>query len=185
MSFNNDLITGSATPSNLSREFTLVFIGKLFQVTIVLGIHVVRCTNLVEWIVIRWSVDSSSLFRQKGNGHMALPCEYVVMLVGANRCGWKRFGGALVFCRNDASATGPVLLLWRWTNGNSERSPMHTCRWKPIPWATVNMSVRLSYLSLILLIFSYDSQCRKIVVLRIAPLCGNRVEDKTDWCIAG
>ena len=37
MSFNNDLITGSATPSNLSREFTLVFIGKLFQVTIVLG----------------------------------------------------------------------------------------------------------------------------------------------------
>ena len=45
------------------------------------------------------------------------------------------------------------------------------------------MSVRLSYLSLILLIFSYDSQSRKIVILRIAPLCGNRVEDKTDWCI--
>ena len=36
-SYNNDFITGSSTALILSSAFTLVFIGKLFQVTIVLG----------------------------------------------------------------------------------------------------------------------------------------------------
>ena len=57
-SYSNDFITGSATALNLTREFTLVFIGKLFLVTVVLWKNeylyiLIDSLDLVGWMMIR------------------------------------------------------------------------------------------------------------------------------------